>query len=74
MNGFHDLTLAGIQAFDSNHLENVLISRDFRKARIIDIDGNNRGSIQFDAESNIFITVVPSRTAPKTAAHCTSSR
>mmetsp|Transcript_47116 Transcript_47116/g.130944 ORF Transcript_47116/g.130944 Transcript_47116/m.130944 type:complete len:292 (-) Transcript_47116:143-1018(-) len=51
LNGFRDLTLAGVQAFDFNHLNNVLISRDYRKARLIDIDGNSQGSIQFDPAS-----------------------
>ena len=46
LNGFRDLTLMGVQAFDFNHLSNVLISRDYRKARLIDIDGNSKGSIQ----------------------------
>lgn len=35
-------------AFDFNHLNNVLISRDYREARLIDIDGASRGSIQSD--------------------------
>ena len=47
MNGFRDLTLMGVQAFDFNHLNNVLISADCRKARLIDIDGASKGSIQF---------------------------
>lgn len=47
LNAFRDLTLAGVCAFDFNHLNNVLISRDYRHARLIDIDGNNMGSIQF---------------------------
>lgn len=34
------------QAFDFNHMNNVLISRDCRKARLIDIDVNSKGSIQ----------------------------
>ena len=46
LNGFRDLTLMGVQAFDFNHMNNVLISRDCRKARLIDIDGNSKGSIQ----------------------------
>ncbi|CAE8608020.1 unnamed protein product, partial [Polarella glacialis] len=37
LNGFRDLTLMGVQAFDFCHMNNVLISRDYRKARIIDI-------------------------------------
>ena len=35
-----------VKAFDFNHMNNVLISRDCRKARLIDIDGNSKGSIQ----------------------------
>eukprot|EP00927_Polykrikos_kofoidii_P083914 TRINITY_DN8714_c0_g2_i1.p1 TRINITY_DN8714_c0_g2~~TRINITY_DN8714_c0_g2_i1.p1 ORF type:complete len:840 (-),score=105.53 TRINITY_DN8714_c0_g2_i1:11-2359(-) len=50
LDGFRDLTLMGVQAFDFNHLNNVLISRDYRKARIIDIDGDSRGSIQFPSD------------------------
>ncbi|CAK9061599.1 Dual specificity protein phosphatase 1 [Durusdinium trenchii] len=50
LNGFRDLTLMGVQAFDFNHMNNVLISRDCRKARLIDIDGNSKGSIQFPSE------------------------
>jgi len=49
MDGFRDLTLMGVQAFDFNHLNNVLISRDYRKARLIDIDGLSRGSIEYPA-------------------------
>lgn len=45
LNAFRDLTLMGVSAFDFNHLNNVLISRDHRKVRLIDIDGNSRGSI-----------------------------
>merc|ERR1712217_868508 len=47
LNAFRDLTLMGVRAFDFNHLNNVLISRDYRKARLIDIDGESKGSIQF---------------------------
>eukprot|EP00438_Fugacium_kawagutii_P029431 Skav210013 [mRNA] locus=scaffold1212:69600:72319:- [translate_table: standard] len=50
LNGFRDLTLMGVQAFDFNHMNNVLISRDCRKARLIDIDGNSKGSIQYPSE------------------------
>merc|ERR1712217_450264 len=50
LSGFRDLTLMGVQAFDFNHLNNVLISRDYRMVRLIDIDGNSRGSIQFPLE------------------------
>jgi len=50
LNAFRDLTLMGVQAFDFNHLNNVLISRDYRKARLIDIDGESKGSIQFPSE------------------------
>jgi hypothetical protein len=31
---------------------NVLISRDYRKCRIIDIDGNSQGSMAFDARDD----------------------
>ena len=51
LNGFRDLTLMGVQAFDFNHLNNVLISRDYKEARLIDIDGASRGSIQFIGRS-----------------------
>ena len=44
LDGFRDLTRAGVMSFDFNHLNNVLISRDYRKARIIDIDGNAQAS------------------------------
>lgn len=47
LNAFRDLTLMGIQAFDFNHLNNVLVSRDHRTVRLIDIDGNSQGSIQY---------------------------
>ena len=47
LDGFRDLTRAGVMSFDFNHLNNVLISRDYRKARIIDIDGNAQGSMSF---------------------------
>mmetsp|Transcript_9998 Transcript_9998/g.22293 ORF Transcript_9998/g.22293 Transcript_9998/m.22293 type:complete len:186 (+) Transcript_9998:3-560(+) len=50
LNAFRDLTLSGLQAFDFNHLNNVLVSRDYKKARLIDIDGQSRGSIQFCAD------------------------
>ncbi|CAK0834598.1 unnamed protein product [Prorocentrum cordatum] len=46
LSAFRDLTLMGVQAFDFNHLNNVLISRDYRMVRLIDIDGNSKGSIQ----------------------------
>merc|ERR1719203_1329289 len=47
LNAFRDLTLMGVQAFDFNHLNNVLVSRDYQSVRLIDIDGNNQGSIQY---------------------------
>ena len=37
LNAFRDLTLMGIQAFDFNHLNNVLVSRDHRSVRLIDV-------------------------------------
>lgn len=48
LNAFRDLTLLGVQAFDFNHLSNVLVSRDHRLCRLIDIDGDSKGSIQLD--------------------------
>mmetsp|Transcript_16513 Transcript_16513/g.30052 ORF Transcript_16513/g.30052 Transcript_16513/m.30052 type:complete len:791 (-) Transcript_16513:97-2469(-) len=57
LNGFRDLTLMGIHAFDFNHLNNVLVSRDHRTVRLIDIDGNSKGSIQYPSE---YIGGVPS--------------
>jgi len=48
LNAFRDLTLMGVQAFDFNHLSNVLVSRDHRNCRLIDIDGDSKGSIQLD--------------------------
>jgi len=37
----------GVQAFDFNHLNNVLVSRDYQSVRLIDIDGNRQGSINY---------------------------
>ena len=50
LNGFRDLTLMGVQAFDFNHMNNVLVSRDHQRVHIIDIDGNSKGSIQFPSD------------------------
>ena len=50
MNAFRDLTLMGIAAFDFNHLNNVLVSKDHRSVRLIDIDGDSKGSIQFPSK------------------------
>merc|ERR1712217_776347 len=55
LSAFRDLTLMGVQAFDFNHLNNILISRDYRMVRLIDIDGNSKGSIQFPLERAIRI-------------------
>jgi hypothetical protein len=60
LNGFRDLTLMGVHAFDFNHMNNVLISRDHRTVRLIDIDGDSRGSIQFPSE---YIQGTPSQVA-----------
>ena len=59
LNAFRDLTLMGVQAFDFNHLNNVLVSRDHRLCRLIDIDGDSKGSIQLD-ESCEYIHGSPS--------------
>jgi len=56
LNAFRDLTLMGVQGFDFNHMNNVLISRDFRHARLIDIDGENKGSIQFPPPQKVHST------------------
>jgi len=45
LNAFRDLTLMGVRAFDFNHLGNVLISRDHQSVKLLDIDGDKRGSI-----------------------------
>jgi len=45
LNAFRDLTLMGVQAFDFNHLGNVLISRDHQSVKLLDIDGDRKGSI-----------------------------
>lgn len=37
----------GIQSFDFNHLNNVLVSRDYQSVRLIDIDGNSQGSVEY---------------------------
>jgi len=50
LNAFRDLTLMGVQAFDFNHLSNVLVSRDYQTVKLLDIDGNSKGSIQFPSE------------------------
>ena len=50
LNAFRDLTLMGVQAFDFNHMNNVLVSRDHQTVRLIDIDGDSKGSIQFPSE------------------------
>eukprot|EP00928_Gymnodinium_smaydae_P071806 TRINITY_DN5528_c1_g1_i1.p1 TRINITY_DN5528_c1_g1~~TRINITY_DN5528_c1_g1_i1.p1 ORF type:complete len:788 (+),score=99.90 TRINITY_DN5528_c1_g1_i1:46-2364(+) len=50
LSGFRDLTLMGVQSFDFNHLNNVLVSRDYRMVRLIDIDGNSKGSLAFPSE------------------------
>lgn len=50
LNAFRDLTLMGVQAFDFNHLNNVLVSRDHQMVKLLDIDGNSKGSIQFPSE------------------------
>ena len=34
LDGFRDLTRAGVPAFDFTHLNNVLISRDYRKVKL----------------------------------------
>ena len=38
-------------AFDFNHLNNILVSRDYQSVRLIDIDGNAQGSINYPSIS-----------------------
>jgi len=52
LNAFRDLTLMGVQAFDFNHLSNVLVSRDFQSVKLLDIDGDSRGSIPLSQYMN----------------------
>eukprot|EP00584_Thalassiosira_punctigera_P012141 CAMPEP_0172559662 /NCGR_PEP_ID=MMETSP1067-20121228/85115_1 /TAXON_ID=265564 ORGANISM="Thalassiosira punctigera, Strain Tpunct2005C2" /NCGR_SAMPLE_ID=MMETSP1067 /ASSEMBLY_ACC=CAM_ASM_000444 /LENGTH=896 /DNA_ID=CAMNT_0013349305 /DNA_START=32 /DNA_END=2722 /DNA_ORIENTATION=+ len=54
LNAFRDLTLMGVEAFDFNHLNNVLVSRDYQSVRLIDIDGNAQGSIQYPSLEETF--------------------
>ena len=50
---FRDLTLMGVEAFDFSY-SNVLVSRDFKSIRLIDIDGNSQGSIKYPSlEGNV---------------------
>ena len=44
----------GIQAFDFNHLNNVLVSRDYQSVRLIDIDGNSQGSVVYPSVESAF--------------------
>jgi len=50
LNAFRDLTLVGVRAFDFNHLNNVLVSRDHQTVKLLDIDGMSKGTIEFDSE------------------------
>lgn len=59
LNAFRDLTLMGVQAFDFNHLNNVLVSRDSQTVQLIDIDGGAKGSIQFSSEYIQGCTMTP---------------
>jgi len=52
LNAFRDLTLMGVQAFDFNHLGNVLVSRDHQSVKLLDIDGDSKGSIQLNQYQN----------------------
>eukprot|EP00931_Biecheleriopsis_adriatica_P124077 TRINITY_DN9916_c0_g1_i1.p1 TRINITY_DN9916_c0_g1~~TRINITY_DN9916_c0_g1_i1.p1 ORF type:complete len:765 (+),score=159.05 TRINITY_DN9916_c0_g1_i1:24-2297(+) len=49
LSAFRDLTLMGIEAFDFNHLSNVLISRDHRMVHLIDIGGSPKTEIADDS-------------------------
>ena len=61
---FRDLTLMGVQAFDFNHLNNVLVSRDYQSVRLIDIDGNAQGSIDYPTLKDSFANSNMSPRAP----------
>ncbi|CAJ1946612.1 unnamed protein product [Cylindrotheca closterium] len=50
LNAFRDLTLVGVRAFDFNHLNNVLVSRDHQTVKLLDIDGMSKGIIEFDSD------------------------
>ncbi|KAL3767244.1 hypothetical protein ACHAW5_005255, partial [Stephanodiscus triporus] len=65
LNAFRDLTLMGIQAFDFNHLNNVLVSRDYQSVRLIDIDGNSQGSVEYPSVESAFDKSCKSPNAPK---------
>jgi hypothetical protein len=55
----------GIQAFDFNHLNNVLVSRDYQSVRLIDIDGNSQGSVDYPSVESAFAKGCKSPKAPK---------
>ncbi|KAL3934898.1 MAG: hypothetical protein SGBAC_009478 [Bacillariaceae sp.] len=50
LNAFRDLTLVGVRAFDFNHLNNVLVSRDHLTVKLLDIDGMSKGTIEFNSD------------------------
>jgi protein-tyrosine phosphatase len=69
LNAFRDLTLMGVQAFDFNHLGNVLVSRDFQSVKLLDIDGDSRGSIplsEYMNETSSHTSPISSPTSPTT--------
>ena len=66
LNAFRDLTLMGVQAFDFNHLGNVLVSRDFQSVKLLDIDGDSRGSIPLSEYLNESTMASVSSTSPST--------
>mmetsp|Transcript_13712 Transcript_13712/g.28891 ORF Transcript_13712/g.28891 Transcript_13712/m.28891 type:complete len:393 (-) Transcript_13712:771-1949(-) len=73
LNAFRDLTLMGVRAFDFNHLGNVLVSRDHQHVKLLDIDGDSRGSIplseyqdqtlQTSSSSNSLSRLLPRRSS-----------
>jgi hypothetical protein len=52
------------QAFDFNHLNNVLVSRDYQSVRLIDIDGNSQGSVDYPFLESAFANGRKSSKAP----------
>jgi len=70
LNAFRDLTLMGVQAFDFNHLNNVLVSRDYQSVRLIDIDGNSQGSIDYPSLESTLANSNMSPRQPKIEKPC----
>jgi len=59
----------GVQAFDFNHLNNVLVSRDYQSVHLIDIDGNAQGSIHYPSLEDTFANN-PTKHPPQIRSPC----